>query len=133
MFDCTRLGTETPFSEHVFLDVLTEGFGVGRDSVEGVEYDLCLKHTVIEAARRFYLEGVFLERSVSDCSATCLSSLVYKDRFETLEALWSHIRATIDNMPVDMLEKVAQRFRNRLHQCIDNGGRHLTGIVLKTI
>ncbi|GFW13442.1 hypothetical protein TNCV_1209081 [Trichonephila clavipes] len=39
----------------------------------------------------------------------------------------------IDNSPVDMSEKGTQSFQNRLHQCIDNGGRHLRDIVFKTV
>ncbi|GFV53696.1 hypothetical protein TNCV_2091991 [Trichonephila clavipes] len=33
-----------------------------------------------------------------------------------------HQRRKNGNITVDMLEKVAQSFRNRLHQCIDNEG-----------
>ncbi|GFU80370.1 hypothetical protein TNCV_3521441 [Trichonephila clavipes] len=49
-------------------------------------------------------------------------SPVYKDRSKTLEDLPNNIRAKIDNIPVDMLEKLTQSFRNRLHQFINNGG-----------
>ncbi|GFV99682.1 uncharacterized protein TNCV_5080441 [Trichonephila clavipes] len=59
--------------------------------------------------------------------------LVNKDHSKTLEDLWKNMRAEIDNIPVDMLEKVAPSFRNRVHQCIDNGERDLTDIVFKTV
>ncbi|GFX73429.1 hypothetical protein TNCV_3402401 [Trichonephila clavipes] len=51
-----------------------------------------------------------------------LKSLVYKDRFKTLEDLRDNIRVKIDYILVDKLEDVANFFRNRLHQCMDNGG-----------
>lgn len=62
-----------------------------------------------------------------------LKSLVYKDRPHTLDDLRNNIRAEIANIPVNMLERVTQNFRRRLNQCIDNGGRHLTDIVFKTV
>lgn len=62
-----------------------------------------------------------------------LKSLVYQNRPNTLDDLRNNIRAVIDNIPVDMLERVIQNFRNRLNQCIDNGGRHLQDIVFKTV
>ncbi|GFX46100.1 uncharacterized protein TNCV_2094181 [Trichonephila clavipes] len=60
-------------------------------------------------------------------------SLVNKDRSKTLENLRNKMRAEIGNIPVYMLENVAQSFRNRLHQCIDNGQRQLTDIVFKAV
>ncbi|GFU72263.1 uncharacterized protein TNCV_370181 [Trichonephila clavipes] len=45
---------------------------------------------------------------------TYLKSLVYKDCSKTLEDLRDNIRAEIGNIPVDMLDKVTQSFRNRL-------------------
>ncbi|GFU58400.1 DUF4817 domain-containing protein [Trichonephila clavipes] len=45
-----------------------------------------------------------------------LKSLVYKYHFKTLEDLRNNIRAEMDNIPVDMLETVTQRFRNRLYR-----------------
>ena len=62
-----------------------------------------------------------------------LKSLVYKDRPHTLEHLQNNIKTEIANIPVDMLEKVDKSFRNRLHQCINNGGKHLKDIIFKTV
>jgi transposase-like protein len=62
-----------------------------------------------------------------------LKSLVYNDRPQTLEDLQNNIRTEIANIPVNMLERVDQNFRNRLNQCIDNGGRHLKDILFKTV
>ncbi|GFW30117.1 hypothetical protein TNCV_1054281 [Trichonephila clavipes] len=47
---------------------------------------------------------------------------VYKVLSKTLEDLRNNIRAEIGDIPVDMLEKVSQSSRHRLHQCIENGG-----------
>ncbi|GFW86644.1 uncharacterized protein TNCV_4334281 [Trichonephila clavipes] len=55
--------------------------------------------------------------------------LVYCDHSKTSEHLQNSIQAEIDNIPIDMLEKVIQSFPNRLHQYSDNGDRHLTDIV----
>ena len=61
-----------------------------------------------------------------------LKSIVYNDRPRTLAHLKTNIRNAIAEIPVDMLQRVARNFRNRLNQCIDNGGRHLTYVIFKT-
>ena len=62
-----------------------------------------------------------------------LKSLVYNNRPKTLLDLQNAIRTEIANIPLNMLERVDQSFRNRLNQCIDNGGGHLRDIVFKTV
>ena len=62
-----------------------------------------------------------------------LKSLVYNDRPQTLEDLQNAIRTEIANIPLTMLERVDQSFRNRLNGCIDNGGGHLNDIAFKTV
>lgn len=62
-----------------------------------------------------------------------LKSRVYVNRPRTLEDLKANIRAEIDNIPVDMLERVMTNARNRLIQCIDDGGRHLPDMIFKTV
>lgn len=61
-----------------------------------------------------------------------LKSLVYSDRPRTLDQLRENIRQAINNIPVMMLERVVENFRNRLTQCTNNGGSHLTDIIFKT-
>lgn len=61
-----------------------------------------------------------------------LKSIVYNNRPATLEALKNNIRDEIANIPVAMLERVDRHFRNRLQQCIDSNGRHLSNILFKT-
>ena len=61
-----------------------------------------------------------------------LKSIVYNDRPETLAHLKTNIRNAIAEIPVDMLQRVTQNFRNRLNQCIDNGGRHLIDVIFKS-
>ena len=61
-----------------------------------------------------------------------LKSIVYNDRPRTLAHLKTNIRNAIAEILVDMLQRVARNFRNRLNQYIDNGGRHLTDVMFKT-
>jgi len=61
-----------------------------------------------------------------------LKSIVYNDLPETLAHLKTNIRNAIAEIPVDMLQRVTQNFRNRLNQCIDNGGRHLIDVIFKS-
>lgn len=61
-----------------------------------------------------------------------LKSKVYNNRPATLEALKNNIRHETANIPVAMLERVHENFRNRLQQCIDSNGRHLSNILFKT-
>ena len=61
-----------------------------------------------------------------------LKSIVYNDRPRTLAHLKTNIWNAIAEIPVDMLQRVARNFRNRLIQYIDNGGRHLTDVISKT-
>ena len=60
-------------------------------------------------------------------------SVVYTDRPRTLLHLKDNIRRAIADIPVDMLERVEQNFKNRVAQCIDNGGRHLADVIFKTV
>ena len=62
-----------------------------------------------------------------------LKSLVYNDRPRTLEALKDNIRANILQIPVEMLERVHENFRQRLTQCLDCEGRHLADTLFKTM
>ena len=47
-----------------------------------------------------------------------LKSIVYSDRPRTLAHLKTNIRNAIADIPVDMLQRVARYFRNRLNQTI---------------
>ena len=51
-----------------------------------------------------------------------LKSIVYVDRPRTLGQLKDNIRRAIAEIPLDMLQRVHQNFRNRVFQCIDIGG-----------
>ena len=62
-----------------------------------------------------------------------LKSLVYNDRPQTLEDLQNAFRTELANIPLTMLERKDQSFRNRLKQCTDNGGGHFEDIVFKTV
>lgn len=62
-----------------------------------------------------------------------LKSIVYNDRPRTLEALKANIQASIQQIPVEMLERVHENFRKRLRQCVECEGRHLGDILFKTV
>lgn len=62
-----------------------------------------------------------------------LKSIVYTDRPRTLNHLKDNIREAIANIPIDMLERVQRSFENRVSQCIENGGHHLSDIIFKTM
>jgi hypothetical protein len=61
-----------------------------------------------------------------------LKAEVYKDRPRTLEELKHNILPEIGRLPIAMLETVERNFRNHLHHCIENGGRHLNGVLFET-
>ena len=61
-----------------------------------------------------------------------LKSLVYVDRPRTIAHLKNNIRDAIANIPIDMLQRVDTNFKNRLNQCMRNGGRHLPDVIFKT-
>lgn len=62
-----------------------------------------------------------------------LKSRVYVNRPNTLEDLRANIRAEIANITAAMLVRVMNNARNRLRQCMENGGRHLPDIIFKTV
>ncbi|KAG5318135.1 TC3A transposase, partial [Pseudoatta argentina] len=62
-----------------------------------------------------------------------LKSLVYVDRPRTIDHLKNNIRDAIANIPIDMLRRVDENFKERLNQCMRDGGRHLTDVIFKTV
>ncbi|GFS62917.1 hypothetical protein TNCV_2054091 [Trichonephila clavipes] len=62
----------------------------------------------------------FLQRKGRFFEDRFVKFVVYKSRSKTLEDLQNNIRAQMDNIPIELLEKVNYSFRSRLHQCIDN-------------
>ena len=68
---------------------------------------------------RFLFKGLF------EISGLC--------RPRTIAHLKNNIREAIDNIPIDMLQRVDTNFENRLHQCIRNGGRDLPDVIFKTV
>lgn len=61
-----------------------------------------------------------------------LKAEVYKHRPTTLQALKEAITQEVAAIPREMTRKTMQNFRERLRQCVNNGGRHLTDIIFKT-
>ena len=61
-----------------------------------------------------------------------VKSKVYEHRPSTLEHLKAAITEEINAIPHNMLERVMVNFRERLQNCIDIGGRHLSNTIFKT-
>ena len=60
-----------------------------------------------------------------------IKSRVYQHRLANLE-LKAAITHEINAIPQDMVEREMANFRERLQNCIDIGGRHLSGTIFKT-
>lgn len=60
-----------------------------------------------------------------------LKAQVYQHRPQTLEALKEVITQEIAAIPLEMTRRVIENFRERLNQCIENEGRHLSDIIFK--
>lgn len=60
-----------------------------------------------------------------------LKAQVYKHRPRTMEALKEVITQEVANIPPEMTRRAMENFRERLRQCVNNGGRHLMDIIFK--
>ena len=54
------------------------------------------------------------------------------ERPQTLEALKEAIRQEVAAITPEMIRKVMDKYREKLHQCINIQGRHLSDILFKT-
>ena len=61
-----------------------------------------------------------------------LKSKVYSHRPQSIEQLKDAIRQEITAIPHEMTRWVMDNFRERLWQCVDNNGSHLTDLIFKT-
>ena len=61
-----------------------------------------------------------------------LKSKVYSNRLQSVEQLKNAIRQEITAIPHEMTSRVIDNFRERLRQCVDNNGSHLTDLIFKT-
>jgi len=60
-----------------------------------------------------------------------LKAKVYEQRPVTLEALKEAIRQEVAAITPEMILKVMDNYRERLHQCINIQGRHLSDVLIK--
>jgi hypothetical protein len=60
-----------------------------------------------------------------------LRAQVYQHRPQTLEGLKGAITQKAAAIPPEMTRRVMEKYRERLNQCIDNEGRHLSDVVFK--
>ena len=58
-----------------------------------------------------------------------LKSKVYSNRPQSIEELKHAIRQEIACIPHEMIRRVIDNFRERLRQCVDNNGSHLTDLI----
>ena len=61
-----------------------------------------------------------------------LKAKVYEQRPQTLEALKEAIRQEVAAITPEMILKFMDNYRERLHQCINIQGRHLSDVLFKT-
>lgn len=61
-----------------------------------------------------------------------VKSLVYADKPTTIQHLENNIVRVIGDIRPFMLKKVMENWINRMHQTIENEGRHLPDIIFKT-
>jgi hypothetical protein len=57
---------------------------------------------------------------------------MYTNRPRTIQELKLSTRHEISAVPEDMLENATQNFEERLQMCVQQEGRHLTGIIFRT-
>jgi len=61
-----------------------------------------------------------------------LKEKVFKHRPQSLEDLKERIQQEIDSILPELTRRVMKNFRERLHQCVANDGRHMSDLILKT-
>ena len=61
-----------------------------------------------------------------------LKAKVYEQRPLTLEALKEAIRQEVAAITPEMILKVTDNYRERLHRCVNIQGRHLSDVLFKT-
>jgi len=61
-----------------------------------------------------------------------LKEKVFKHRPRSLEDVKERIQQEMDSIPPELTRRVMKNFRERLRQCVANGGRHLSDIIFKT-
>jgi hypothetical protein len=61
-----------------------------------------------------------------------LKAQVYQYRPQTLEGLNEAKTQEADVIPPEMTHRVMEKYQERLNQCIDNEGRHLSDAVFKS-
>ena len=51
---------------------------------------------------------------------------------QSIKELKDAIRQEIASIPHEMIRRVIDNFRERLRQCVDNNGSHLSNLIFKT-
>jgi hypothetical protein len=61
-----------------------------------------------------------------------LKSVVYQIRTTNLAQLKTQIEENIANIPENTLHRAMQNLQNRLTECVQRNGQHLTDVILKS-
>ena len=121
-------------------------------SNSGVRAVFSVHHGVVGRTSNLYCWGVYKKWRVAGSNTACigwpprspdltpcnfclwgyLKAKVYEQRPQTLEALKEAIRQEVAAITPEMILKVTDSYRERLHQCINIQGRHLSDVLFKT-
>ena len=132
------------------------GWGVhtvvgSASSNSGVRAVFSVHHGVVGRTSSLYFWGVYKKWRVAGSNTACISpprspdltpcefflwdylkAKVYEQRPLTLEALKEAIRQEVAAITPEMILKVMDNYRERLHQFINIQGRHLSDVLFKT-
>ena len=61
-----------------------------------------------------------------------LKEKFFKHRPRSLEDLKERIQQEVESIPPELTRTVMKKFRDRLQQCVANGGSHMSDIIFKT-
>ena len=87
----------------------------------------------VATQRAFRIRSALGRReAVPDKKTSYLKAKVYEKRPVTLEALKEAIRQEVAAITPEMILKVLDNYRERLHQCINIQGHHLSDVLFKT-
>jgi hypothetical protein len=120
-------------------------------SNSGVRAVFSVHHGVVGRTSSLYCWGVYKKWRVAGNNTACISppprspyftpcdfflwgylkAKVY-ERPQTLEALKEAIQQEVAAITPEMILKVMDKYRERLHQCINIQGRHLSDVLFKT-
>jgi hypothetical protein len=70
-------------------------------------------------------------RNFEETGSALKKSLVYQTRPTNLAQLKTRIEENIANIPENTLRRAMQNLQNRLAECVQRNGQHLTDVIVK--